>query len=478
MTRAANAFEILAALGPIGHANVTDFQNAVQFISTNTEGLSMPSLKELREKRGELNKKFQAIVNKAESENRDITPEENSTLNEINADDSALVTEIRKKEAENRSVELSQAIEMTGQRRGGFLDAFDSRSRPDEDFAFGVMAASAAGRNVDSSDWERAERAGYRAGADSLTIHLRSCRPTPGNQALFGPGNAMGTKVPSRGGAWTPASFKASLEKAMKQFGPMIETSEVIVTESGEEMAWPTFNDAENVAQLVGENQQVPETDVTTGAQKFGSHKLSSGILRISNETLADSPLDIASELGAAFGERIGRGTNRLCTLGDAPNSPRGIVPNATVGKVTASSTVITADELIDMVASVNSAYRQQPGAGWMMHSEVFSAISKLKDNNGNYLVGTLEDGSNPKLRGYPVHFNDDMSNTFAAGERIAIFGDLRAYKIRYVGQIRIIRLVEKYADYDQTGLVAFMRVDGGLLDAGTHPVKCLQMKP
>ena len=35
-------------------------------------------------------------------------------------------------------------------------------------------------------------------------------------------------------------------------------------------------------------------------------------------------------------------------------------------------------------------------------------------------------------------------------------------------------RLTERYADYNQTGFLAFQRWDGNLVDAGTNPLKFL----
>ena len=45
-----------------------------------------------------------------------------------------------------------------------------------------------------------------------------------------------------------------------------------------------------------------------------------------------------------------------------------------------------------------------------------------------------------------------------------------------YLRGVQILRLVERYADYGQVGYLAFHRHDARLIDAGTHPVKVLQM--
>ena len=64
------------------------------------------------------------------------------------------------------------------------------------------------------------------------------------------------------------------------------------------------------------------------------------------------------------------------------------------------------------------------------------------------------------------------MITTHAQGQNPILFGDFSKYLIRDVNDIRLVRMDERYADYDQVGFTAFMRSDGDLLDAGTRPVK------
>jgi len=473
--------DFINAIGPIGALSIgrdSSLDEAFDFFTQRMDASKMPSIKELREQRGELNKQFQDIVRKAESENRDITPKEHTTLNQINEDDKALVNRIQRiEDADARNEGLTKVLDLSGQRRGIVSNGGRVYIPDDQDFAVAALIQNGMGQPVNAETWDRAEQGGFRPGASALEIPLNLIRPTPGNQVSFLPRNAMHTQIPSKGGAWIPAGFMERLEAALKQFGPMLETSEIWVSEDGRESPWPTINDASNEGFLVGENQPANETELSVGATIFSAHKASSGLLKVSYEMLRDTPINLAGEIGNAFGIRLGRLLNRLCTVGDTPNSPQGIVPRAPVGKETASGTALAADEVIDLISSVDPAYRAMPGSGFMMHPDVFAAISKFKDSQNQYLTGTLEAGAKSKLRGYPVAFNPHMSSTFAAGEKIMLFGDLQAYKIRLVGSIRLRQMVEKFADSDQTGFVAFVEFDGHLLDAGTHPVKALQLK-
>ena len=57
---------------------------------------------------------------------------------------------------------------------------------------------------------------------------------------------------------------------------------------------------------------------------------------------------------------------------------------------------------------------------------------------------------------------------------QIMIGGHIPSYQIREVQSIRILRLKERAAERDQELFLAFMEADGGLLNAGTFPVKAM----
>lgn len=151
-----------------------------------------------------------------------------------------------------------------------------------------------------------------------------------------------------------------------------------------------------------------------------------------------------------------------------------GIVTAAALGKTAASATAIAADELFDLVHSVDPAYRK--GAGFMFHDNVLLTIRKLKDGNGQYLwTAGLQAGEADRILGYGYTVNQHMASAVASTAKTVIFGQLSKYKIRDVRGLRLRRLVERYAESDQEGFVAFYRADGNLLDSGVAPVKYLQ---
>lgn len=101
----------------------------------------------------------------------------------------------------------------------------------------------------------------------------------------------------------------------------------------------------------------------------------------------------------------------------------------------------------------------------------------KIKDANGRYIwQDSASADIQPTLFGKSYIVNEDMPD-IGAGNASVLFGDFSKFKIRMVRSFRVIRLNELLAEYLSIGLFGFARVDGILLDAGTHPVHKLVHK-
>lgn len=286
----------------------------------------------------------------------------------------------------------------------------------------------------------------------------------------------LSTSVDQSGGYTVPVGFAAQLELNMLHFGPMFQAADVMRTEDGRELPWPTGDDTGNEGAFIGENATIGSSvDPSFGVVNFGAHKLSSKLVKIATELLEDSAFNFLDILAAMLGERIGRRGNRAITTGTGANQPRGVMLDATLGKTTAGAAAITQTELVDLVHSVDYAYRAN--ASWSMHDNVTAALRKLVDSDGRLIwQGSLSEGQPDRLLGYPVNPpNNAMDSTVATTKKTVLFGDHKKIKVRQVREIRLRRLVERFADTDQEGFVAFLRMDSRLLDAGTAPIKYLQ---
>ena len=282
------------------------------------------------------------------------------------------------------------------------------------------------------------------------------------------------------GGETIPEGFQRSLERALFAFGGLRQRATILRTASGNDLPLPTIKDVDgsgdpSVGVIVAESGAIGEgDDPQTGSLVMEAYKYTSKIQKISPELLEDSAFDMAAELGRMLGERIARGQSGHYATGTGSGQPEGITVGATVGVTAASQTVVTDDEILNLVYSLDPAYRI--GAEFMAADTFVLLLRKLKDANDAYIwqMG-LKSGEPDRLLGYPITSNVDFPDA-ASATLPMVFGQLRKYHIREVNSIRLKRLNELYAANDLIGFVAFMRSDGALLDAGAKPVKSLKM--
>jgi HK97 family phage major capsid protein len=293
------------------------------------------------------------------------------------------------------------------------------------------------------------------------------------------------TSTTAGNGAFTiPEEFMRELEVTMKAFGGMLQASYLHRSPRGGTMNWPTFD---NTART-GAWQDEPRTAGLTPGQFTFNRKqfaayLWADMAQLTWEFIQDEDVSFVSRhLAQAFGESAGRALNKAFTDGNGTGKPTGILDatgGAGVGKELASSTAITKVELVDLIHSVDPAYRTGPNVAFMLHDNVLAAIRKLD-------FGTTDDepvwqpsyaaGVPDRILGYTYVINQDFPSTVAAGNKIAAFGDWSKYVIRQVQDFNLIRLNERFADQLSTGFLGYLRIDGKLLQSSA--IKLLQAKP
>jgi HK97 family phage major capsid protein len=343
--------------------------------------------------------------------------------------------------------------------------------------AFGPTGLSDEARSILSG--KRAEFRGLGVGSLYDIKEYRDMG-TGGGNALQGSG----------GGYFVPVGFVDEIEEALKFYGNMLKVAEIMTTATGQPLPYPTDNDTTVMGALVGEGQQVSESDVNIGNVVYGAYKYSSQMIKVSIELLQDSAFDLEGYVKKKMAIRIGRILNNHFTLGTGTNQPQGIMLGATQASVNgtpylavgASSndggtetggTSIGSDDLIEIEHSVDPLYR--PGAKYMGHDQTIKTLKKLKDKYGRplWLPGIAVKAPDT-LNGYEYELNNDMA-TIAVNAKTLLFGQLSKYIVRQVKELAIVRLNERYADYGQVAFIGFARYDGRLIDAGTHPVTYLQ---
>lgn len=277
----------------------------------------------------------------------------------------------------------------------------------------------------------------------------------------------------SGGGYAVPDEGMRPLVEALKLTGGILSGATIIQSTTGADLPIPTDNETAATGEIITENSQHNEGDVTFSQVILQNFLYSSKIVRVSVQLMDDAGFDFGAYVLKKLGERLGRITATHWATGDGSSKPRGLVTATGVGVSAASATAVTYDELVNVMHSVDPLYRAN--GVWLMNDTTFSAIRKLKDSQNRPLYGDLSVNAPTSLLGKPVVIDPGMP-AMATGNKAIIFGDLKSYHIRVVKGPRVLRLEERYADYAQVGFLAFLRADGDLIDGGGGAVKALQM--
>jgi HK97 family phage major capsid protein len=270
-----------------------------------------------------------------------------------------------------------------------------------------------------------------------------------------------------------------NLEIAMLTTSSILQVADVIDTDGGEPMHWPTADDSTNEGTIVGEGKSLgTATDPTFGRQTWYAYKYSSKPVLVTSELLEDSFVDLPRLIPQMQGERLGRILNRHATLGNGTTEPEGFMTSAAAGATAASATAISYGDVINLIDSVDESF--EPNASFQMNKAIRTYLRKLTDADGRPIwADNWREGVPSTLLGYTVRTNSYMDSTVAATKKTIAFGDFSKLKVRRVRAVRNLRLNEKYVvEYDAIGFLSLMRMDAKVLGANfaaaSKPIKYL----
>jgi HK97 family phage major capsid protein len=444
------------------------------------------TIQELRDQKGRLVNEADQILKKALEEGRsDLRSDENDKFDAIHADIDKLTAFITKLEKQESFAEgngrRSEQVQPNETRRTNDSNRVSRPSNSDRGEA--LRGWLMAGSNEGASPEMRAaaQRCGINVDQKQLTIQLADSETV---RALRDEGmagwerrTAQGTTSGAVGGYTVPDEMMRALEVSLLAFGGMRSVATVIRTGSGAALPIPTVNDTATKGRILTENVEATETGMTFAQIVLEAYKYSSDYVLVSQELLQDSAINVPEFIGRALGERIARVTNDHFTTGDGSSKPRGVVAAAGDSAVTtAASDSYTHDELVDLIHSVDPAYRNN--ARFMFNDTTLKGLKKIKvlqysgDTVGMPLWQPgLANGAPDTILGYRYVINQSMASP-ATTVKSVVFGDLSKYLIRDVRDVQLLRLDERFATLHQVAFLAFSRHDGDLLDAGTDPVK------
>lgn len=396
--------------------------------------------KELMEKRGRIIDKQEKLLQTASDEGRELNQEEQSSFDKMEAEYGRLTNQIentRKLREKKDALEDRAQIQSPGKSVDEVVDADKQKTDAFRKYiAFGPEEMTSEERKI--------------------VAEMRAQSTTD-----------------SAGGYTIPEGFSNEIESGLLAYGGMLEVARRFPTATGNDLPWPTEDNTSQKGEILAENDQVNEQDLTFSSVTLNAYMYSSKLIRVSLQLLQDSAFNMESFIAGKMSERIGRILNEHYTTGTGNGQPRGVVTASSEGKETSSPTAFTFQEVIDLKHSVDPAYR---GNGRYMFSDnTLAAIKKLSVGSSDarplwqpsYVVGEPD-----RVDGSPYTINQDVADSGTASNKFMLYGDFSKYINRDVLGFQLMVLRERYADYHQVGIIGFSRFDGDLIDAGAGAVK------
>lgn len=330
--------------------------------------------------------------------------------------------------------------------------------------------AAAGEEKTQEQRYEDAFNSMLRHGQDGLNPEQRQML-----MANFSAGeNRAQSTSTTAGGYLIPPGFLTRMTETLKAFGGILNAAEIINTDSGNPLQWPTFNGTAQSGQILAENATETALDMAFGSTTLGAYTYSSRIVQVSLQLMQDSAFNLDEFVARQLGIRIGRAIAPHLATGTGTGQPTGLFTNATVGKtgLVGQTTSVIYDDLVDLIHSIDPAYRAMEGCQFVLADSSLKAVRKLKDSQGHPLwEPSVQVGVPSTLLGY-AYTVDQGVPAMAANAKSIGFGNVKAgYVVRQVSGGQLLRLTERYADSLQVGYLGFLRLDGKPNDAAAFAV-------
>lgn len=184
----------------------------------------------------------------------------------------------------------------------------------------------------------------------------------------------------------------------------------------------------------------------------------------VDKSLLAESDLDLVAFVVGEMAVSLAAFLDKAFLTGsDAEGEIKGIAASTNV-LTAASATAITADELIDLQEKIPDSKRS--GAFFVMTTATRSAIRKLKDGDGNYLLNrdaTAQWGYS--LLGSPVYASDGISGIATGKAAVVYVNPSVGVGVKLTNGFEIEILRELFAAKHAIGVAGWVQGDVEIID-------------
>ena len=260
----------------------------------------------------------------------------------------------------------------------------------------------------------------------------------------------------SAGGYALPALIQNQIEERVTVQNPFRQICQVQRVGSSDYAALVSHN--EMTSGWVAEQGSRAATTTSRLAERKPSFGTLYAYPSASEEAFQDVFFDVQNWLVQEIGDAFAAAEATAIVTGNGTAKPTGFLnstpvttadsasPERAVGTLqyipmdSASPQALGADDLIDLMMSVQSGYLMNPqGCAWVMRRSTAATVRKLKSTNGDYYwQPSLQQGQPDMLLGFPVFYTDAMQSYVADAHPIAFGSWQRGYLIADRSEIRL----------------------------------------
>lgn len=396
----------------------------------------MSTISALIEKKGTLIAQMRELTDKADAEKRNLTPDESIQFDKIEKDYDDLLASIERKERIKK-------IE-------------DSQKQEDQ------------GRGIPGAPKEMTEERAwheYLQRGDGMSAEAKSVLQKRGTAT-----QVIGDA--SLGGNVAPTIFSNRVIEVMKAFGGMLGLVDIEETNSGQPLTMPKEDNTAQTGGWIAETDTDVVQDTTWSLVTVGAHMLTSKVVKLSWEFLQDNVIGAENRLINLLGKRMQRTLSTALVTGSGSGQPEGFITGGGSAAVTtASATVFVYDEIIDLIHSLDPAYRQN--ASFVFNDTVLKAIRKLKSTTGEPLwQPSMREGVPDRIHGIPYTIVTEMANYGTSTNKFMAIGDFKAGMfVRKAKNDMLVALKELYALQRSAGYFMVSRWDAKVIDASAFKI-------
>lgn len=380
------------------------------------------------ERQNDLITRAETLVNTAESEKRELTPDEAAELAEIR-DDIQRIKKYLDIVDEIDDSRPSKTVEGEAKEAKDVIDGEDARACGDD------------------KEREVAETRSFENYLRGRVIHERA-----------------GELAPANNGAVIPKTIAKKIIEHVYEICPILAKADKYTIKGDLELPY-----YDNVTVGTGtpltcayQSEFVAMSSTTGNFTTISLGGFLAGALcKVSRSLINNVDFDIVGFVVREMGVAIARFIEHELINGTSGKITG--LSNSTNTKTAAAANVVTSNELIELQAQVPDVY--QANACWIMAPATRTALRELKDNVGRYLL--QDDISAPfgkLLLGKPVYISDNMP-AMATGNMAIAYGDLSGLAVKFTEDINIQVLREKYADEHAVGVIGWVELDAKIAD-------------